>query len=296
MTQLEALREAGRIASRARVFGQALIVAGAKVRDVCQAVDDEIARLGGALAFPTQSSRNAVAAHHCPGPDDHDLYGDGDLAKLDLGVHLEGHVVDTATTVNVGDAPSNRPLVEAAVAALGAAIGTAGPDVPIERLSQAIAREIEGRGLRSMKNLCGHGVGRYVVHCPPPIPNSVVEGASGVLRQGMVVAIEPFATDGPGEVREGDTAEVFRVPPQREWAPGLDAEVFEAIRAFQGLPFGRRQLGGLPRQRVDDTLRALWTRGWLAAYPPLIEAAGHMVAQAEHTIYVGEGGVEVLTA
>ncbi len=78
---------------------------GASLREVCQAVDDEIVRLGGQPAFPTQSSRNEIAAHYCPSPEDETRYADGDLAKLDVGVHLDGYVVDTATTVNVGDRP-----------------------------------------------------------------------------------------------------------------------------------------------------------------------------------------------
>jgi methionyl aminopeptidase len=111
----------------------------------------------------------------------------------------------------------------------------------------------------------------------------------------MVVAIEPFATDGPGNVAEAGPAEVFRVPPEREDGAGLDGEVFEAIRAFRGLPFARRQLAGFSRARVEGVLHALWERGRLHAYPPLREALGRPVAQAEHTIYVGTDGVEVLT-
>src|SRR5262245_4508818 len=67
---LELLREAGRIAAAARAHGAELIRPGAAVRDVCAAVEDEIRRRGGGLAFPAQSSRNAIAAHYCPSPDD----------------------------------------------------------------------------------------------------------------------------------------------------------------------------------------------------------------------------------
>lgn len=291
---LEALRRAGRVASAARRFGAGRVATGVRVRDVCEAVDREITRLGAAPAFPTQSSRNAVAAHYCPSPEDETLYAHGDLAKLDIGVHVDGWVVDTALTVNVGDLPANRSLVDAAEAALAAAIAASAPGVPIARLSRAIAEALASRGVRPMANLCGHGVGRWLVHCPPPIPNVVNENP-GLLRPGMVVAIEPFATDGPGNVAEAGPAEVFRVPPEREDGTGLDAEVYGAIRGFRGLPFARRQLAGFPRARVEGVLHGLWERGLLHAYPPLREALGRPVAQAEHTLYVGEDGVEVLT-
>jgi methionine aminopeptidase len=68
-----------------------------------------------------------------------------------------------------------------------------------------------------------------------------------------------------------------------------------AIRAFRGLPFARRQLAGFPRHRVEEALSSLRKRQALMAYAPLVEAGGNAVAQAEHTVFVGEEGVEVLT-
>ena len=296
MTQqaLSALRQAGRIAAAARCFGASRILPGAQLLEVCEAVEDFIKRQGGQPAFPAQSSRNEIAAHYCPAPGEQTLYARGDLAKLDIGVHVDGYVVDTATTVAVGGDASGQRLVDAAFAALEAAIGVAGPRVPVRTLSETIEGTLRSRGLHPMRNLCGHGLGRWTVHCPPPIPNCA-DGTTGRLEPGSVVAIEPFATEGRGDVLEAGTAEVFRVPPERSGAAGLDPEVFEAIRAFNGLPFSRRQLASLGAARVEATLRTLWERNWMAAYPPLKEAGGRMVAQAEHSLYVNEEGVEVLT-
>jgi methionyl aminopeptidase len=294
---LACLREAGRVAAAAREEGARLIVEGARLRDVCEAVEGEIRKRGAGVAFPAQTSVNAVAAHYCSSPEDETRYADGDLAKLDIGVHVDGWVVDTAVSVNVGDLPANRPLLDAARAALGAALALVGPDVEVHRLSATIEATIASFGLRPMRNLCGHGVARWTVHSPPPIPN--VRGDSGDrLREGMVVAIEPFATDGLGFVVEEGVAEVFRLDPEREAAAvaaAADAPVVDAMRAFRGLPFARRQLGEFPRARVEDTLAILAACGALRGYAPLVEAGGRRVAQAEHTVYVGAGGAEVLT-
>jgi methionine aminopeptidase len=54
-------------------------------------------------------------------------------------------------------------------------------------------------------------------------------------------------------------------------------------------------LARFPRPLVEETLAALLARGRLSAYAPLVEASGRVVAQAEHTLYVGREGVEVLT-
>src|SRR5581483_7645088 len=114
---LACLRRAGRIAAEARQHGAGMIVAGARLRDVCESVEAEIVRRGGWPAFPTQTSRNDIAAHYCPAPDEETTYQEGDLAKLDLGVHVEGWVVDTAVTINVGDREDRRVFVSAAHAA-----------------------------------------------------------------------------------------------------------------------------------------------------------------------------------
>jgi methionyl aminopeptidase len=291
-----ALREAGRIASRAREHGASLVRPGARLRDVVEAVEDRIRAEGAALAFPTQTSVNEVAAHDCPGPEDERVYAAGDLAKLDVGVHVDGYVVDTATTVAVG-AASPPPLIQAARAALAAALQVAGPNVPIWRLSAAIAATLRTFGFRPMRNLCGHHVGRWTVHCPPPVPN-LPEDADGRLLVGAAVAIEPFATDGPGRVVEEGEPQVFRLPPEKDpgppgpdWPEGLRA----AVLAFRGLPFSRRDLSAFPRPDVEAALKRLRGRGVLQSYAPLVEAARRKVAQAEHTLLVNAAGVEVLT-
>jgi methionyl aminopeptidase len=271
-----------------------MIRPGVSVREVCTAVEEEIRRRGGGAAFPVQSSRNEVAAHYCPGPEDDSVYAEGDVAKLDVGVHVDGWVVDTALTVNVGDRPEHRRLIDAARAALAAAIELLRPDTTVQALSSRIERTIRSFGLEPVRNLCGHGVGRWTVHCPPPIPN-VSDGGRDRLPAGAVVAIEPFATDGRGVVSERGKAEVFRLDPGRDSGRGGHPEVVEAIRGLRGLPFARRQLATLPRPAVESTLQALSRSGALMAYPPLVETGGRPVAQAEHTVYVGAQGVEVLT-
>jgi methionyl aminopeptidase len=291
---LAALREAGRIAAAARAWGVGLVVAGARVLDVCTAVEDEIRRRGGETAFPAQCSRNEVAAHDCPPPWDETVFADGDLAKLDLGVHVDGWLVDTAVTVNVGDRPENRPLVAAATAALESAIAEAGPGAPIARISRAIADTLRAHGVRPIRNLCGHHVGRWTVHCPPSIPNSP-DLSTDRLMEGAVLAIEPFATNGVGLAAEQGVPQVFRVAPGQEEGVMLPTALAKALQERRGLPFSRRDLAAFASSAVEAALAELAERGRLTAYAPLVETGGGQVAQAEHSLYVGPDGVEVLT-
>jgi methionyl aminopeptidase len=291
---LAMLREAGRVAARARELGARLVVPGASLREVCETVENEIRRQGAGLAFPAQTSRNHVAAHYCPSPEDPTVYAEGDLAKLDIGVHVDGWVVDTALTVNVGARSENQHLVVAAEAALEAAIDAAAPGVPVRSISAAIESTLRAHAVRPMRNLCGHHVGRWTVHCPPPIPN-VPEGSDDHLVVDAVVAIEPFATDGAGFAAEMGPPEVFRLLPSRDGGSGVDPALFAALRARKGLPFSRRDFRHFPRGVLEEGLAALRARGAVMSYSPLVETQRRPVAQAEHTIYVGTGGVEVLT-
>ena len=291
---LEALRTAGRIAARAREHGASLIAPGERLRDVCEAVEDFIRSRGGELAFPVQTSVNHVAAHDCPSPSDERRYAQGDLVKLDVGVHVDGYVVDTATTVVAGGPTAGHPLVEAARGALEAALQVAGPNVPIWRLSAAIATTLRSFGVRPMRNLCGHHVGRWVVHSPPAVPN-LPEDAEGRLVPGAALAIEPFATDGPGRVAETGEAEVFRLLPDHDPGPTIGGELREALLARRGLPFSRRDLRARPRAEVEEALRSLSAMGALSTYAPLVETTRRRVAQAEHTVFVTATGVEVVT-
>jgi PAS domain S-box-containing protein len=109
------------------------------------------------------------------------------------------------------------------------------------------------------------------------------------------IADAVIATDGEGRVVERGTPEVFRADAIGGEVPGGDPPVIAAIAAFKGLPFARRQLAAFDRGAVEATLRALQAARLLAGYPPLVDADGRRIAQAEHTVYVGNDGVEVLT-
>jgi methionyl aminopeptidase len=289
-----ALREAGWIAAAARTLAAQLCLPGASLDALCSAVETEIRRLGGQLAFPVQASRNEVAAHFCPRPGERTTCSSGDLLKIDLGVHVDGWAVDTAVTVAVGTSSGGHDLIGAVQSALEAAVHLAKPSVPIARLSAAIESAITSRGFRPMRNLCGHHLARWTVHCPPPVPN-FDDGAESVLVPGAIVAIEPFATTGAGIAVERGHAEVFRLRDAAADLEDLDPRLRTALEARRGLPFSRRDLVALPEVVVEDGLATLATTNALCAYPPLVEMSGHAVAQAEHTLLVTETDIVILT-
>jgi methionyl aminopeptidase len=292
---LDCFRKAGRIASECREWARENIRPGVPIRRVLETVESMIRARGAEPGFPAQSSRNFVAAHYCSSPEDEQTYEEGDCVKVDIGVHVDGYIADTAASVDLSRDRKWTPLVDAAKSALAAAIGTVRDGVPVSEVGGAIERTILAAGYQPVRNLTGHGLGRWKVHTPPQIPNYAERGA-GTLKEGMVFAIEPFASTGRGWIREAGKAEVFMLvrPPAK--AKVLDRDVLRAVESWRGLPIARRYFNHLDREAVEDTLAKLARQGSLVRYPPLCEEETAMVAQAEHSMYLGPEGVEVLTA
>jgi methionyl aminopeptidase len=288
---IDGFRKAGRIAGQARDFGLSLIEPGASHLEVSKAVEAELRRLGGEPAFPTQISLNHVAAHYCSSPKDPLVFKVGDMAKLDVGVHVNGYVGDTAATKDLG---GPGMLAEASRQALASALSVVAPGELISEVGHRVNAAITGLGFRPVANLTGHAVGIYQVHGEPQIPN-VPERSSIRFEKGQVLAIEPFASTGKGYVRERGSAEIFSVSGRLKLKKGMDPDVFQAIEAYNGLPFGRRNLmEHFAPEPVNSTLMKLMKTGALHAYPPLTEEEGIFISQAEHTIYIGDE-VEILT-
>jgi methionyl aminopeptidase len=292
---LDCFRRAGRIARDCRAWAVEEIRPGVEVRRVLEGVEERIREQGALPGFPAQSSRNSIAAHYCSSPHDSLRYQEGDCVKVDIGVAVEGYIGDTAATVDLSSDGRWRGLIQASSDALAAAIATVGDGVPVGEIGGAIERTIVAAGFQPIRNLTGHGLGRWKVHTPPQIPNYGERGG-GRIRSGMVIAIEPFACTGRGYIREQGRAEVFMMvrPPRK--ARGLDRDVLKAIDGWRGLPIARRYFRHLDDEAVEETLSKLARQGSLMRYPPLVEEEGVMVAQTEHTMYVGPDGIEVLTA
>jgi methionyl aminopeptidase len=291
---LDKHRQAARIASECREWARENIKPGVRIRDVLETIEDKIRSHDAAPAFPAQSSRNSVAAHYCSSPDDETTYEVGDCVKVDIGVHVDGYVADTACSVDLSEDGRWGPLLKASSDALAAAIATVGDGVPVNDVGAVVEQTIMAAGFEPVRNLTGHGVARWKVHTPPQIPN-YPDRSRGRIRAGQVIAIEPFASTGAGYITERGRAEVFMMvrPPRK--AKGLDRGVLKAIEGWNGLPIARRYFADHDQDVLEDTISRLARQGSLMRYPPLVEEDGVMVAQTEHSIYVGADGVEVLT-
>lgn len=264
--------------------------------EVCEKVEELIRQEGGRPAFPCNVSVNDVAAHYTSPPEDPSVIPQGSLVKVDVGVHIDGYIADTAVTVCLQ--PELENLVRTAEEALNTAIRTIHADLSTSKLGSAIQKTIQAYGCKPVSNLTGHQVGRYLIHTGKSIPNiSHLMGSK--IRLDDVVAIEPFVTTASagGKVRDGEDTTIFRLVKHK---PINNPHAMQLLRhvetEFKTLPFAERWLKGLvPKEHHKPAFQELLRSRCLMAYPVFIEVSGNPVAQAEHTVLVKKDGCEVLT-
>ncbi|ODR81917.1 type II methionyl aminopeptidase, partial [Haladaptatus sp. W1] len=226
-------REAGEILAQVRAEAAEKVDVGVTHLEVAEFAEDRIRELGGKPAFPVNISIDEEAAHATPGIDDETTFGE-DMVNLDIGVHVDGWLADTAITV---DLSGHDELAEASAEALDAALELVEPGVETGEIGAEIESVIEGYGYNPVVNLSGHGLAHYEQHTEPNIPNLGVE--RGVeLQVGDVVAIEPFATDGTGKVGEGAEEEIFALERESSVRDRSARQALSQItEEFRTLPF-----------------------------------------------------------
>ncbi|MBS3095539.1 type II methionyl aminopeptidase [Candidatus Woesearchaeota archaeon] len=275
--------KAGKIASDAIVLGKKLIKEGALLLDVTCAIEEEIFKHEAKLAFPVNISINHIAAHNIVLPNDSRTFTKNDIIKLDIGVHVNGFVADTAITIDLTG--KNARLVKASEDALNEALKIIKPGTSVNEIGKVIHEKISSFGFSPIKNLSGHILQQYKVHGNLTIPN-YDNNDNTKLEEGMVIAIEPFATTGEGIVIEGKPSGIFRLESKKPIRDLHARNILEAIeKGFRTLPFSRRSIN-LPMR--DFALSTLEKEGIIIQYAQLIERSHGLVSQFEHTVIVKE--------
>ena len=285
---LEKWKQAGHIAAQALEYGRLLIKPGAKIRDVCDAVDKKIIELGAKPAWPTQVGCDEIAAHQTPDPDDDAIF-ENQVICLDVGAHVDGFVGDNAVSVDLSGKYSD--LVKASKEALDTAIKMLAPGVEILSIGKAIQEVITSHGFSPVKNLTGHGISRWVIHDKPSMPNYAT--GTGVLKAGQIIAIEPFATNGKGLIEEAEQSNLFALGEKKPVRSPFAREIQQFVEKEYGpLPFTTRWLTPkFGKGKVSLALRELLQVGSLRSYPPLVEQARGMVTVCEKTMLIGENTI-----
>jgi methionyl aminopeptidase len=296
--EIENYVKAGRIACTVLKEVESLVKPGAKLLEIAKYIESRIHDLGGKPAFPVNISINSIAAHYTPIPSDESIIPSGAVVKIDVGVHVDGYIADTATTISLDD--SYRLLCKATKSALEKALEAIGPGIRFSEIGNIVEQIIKSYGFSPIYNLSGHSLDRYIIHAGEVIPNHRDRLILGSFKSGKAYAIEPFATNGRGYVKEGNDITIFALKPNPKKLSKLSHEVREIFERIyedrKTLPFTLRwYVKEFSIEKLRSAMRVLIDNGLAIAYPILIEINGGIVAQYEHTIILTSRGEKIVT-
>lgn len=200
-SDLAMLRESGRILAEVIFELEKSVVPGITTAEIDRVAEELISRrkvvpaFKGYRGFPAVScvSVNEEIVHGIPGSR---IIKDGDNVSIDLGVNYRGYFSDAAVTVIAGTPlPDMARLVGVTRQALYEGIKAAMVGCRLGDVSHAIQKFVERNGFSVVREFVGHGIGRQL-HEEPEVPNYGMPGRGPLLKEGMVLAIEPMVNMG----------------------------------------------------------------------------------------------------
>ncbi|MFH0921722.1 MAG: type I methionyl aminopeptidase [Fibrobacterota bacterium] len=204
--EIEKIRLSCLVVHRILKKAKGLIAPGVVTRDINARIAEWLREADAAPAFlgyrgyPAEScvSVNEEVVHGIPG---RRKLAEGDIVAIDVGVLKDGFFGDAAMTYRVGNVSKEKSrLMDVTERALASGIRAARAGNRVADISAAIEDTVTSEGCMPVRDLVGHGIGRRL-HEDPQVPNFRSNEAGGVLRDGMVLAIEPMINAGGYEVK-----------------------------------------------------------------------------------------------
>jgi len=202
---LESLRAVGRIVRQVLDAMKAEVRPGVSTRHL-----DEV----GARVMQEQGARSAPSmvykfpGANCISLNDEAVHGvpadrqlkEGDLVKLDVTLEKNGYMADAAITVPVGRVSKQaEQLMLCAERAFHKAMLVARAGFRVLEIGRVVEREVRKSGFNVVRELGGHGIGR-TIHELPHVPNYADPQARQVMKEGLVITVEPIISSGSGKV------------------------------------------------------------------------------------------------
>lgn len=288
--QIRKYEQAGKIAKEAADFSRSLIEPGKNIFEIVEKIEGRI-KEKAEVAFPVNVCLNEIGAHSTPRWNDVSQIGN-DVVKVDLGVSVDGCIADTAYTVDLTG--KYAKMLEANESALENALKMVKDGVKISGIGKVIQETIKSGGFKPIENLTGHEVKEYDLHAGIIIPNVDVP-YNAKITEGMVLAIEPFATDGFGEVMESSKCEIFSLEEPKPVRMADARELLSEIEKRKKLPFAKRWFHEVGESKLNLMLQDMVNRRIIRRHPMLHEKTKGFISQFEHTVIVGKDDCIITT-
>ncbi|KAI5963155.1 MAP2 [Candida pseudojiufengensis] len=310
----EDFRKGAEIHRRVRQKAKSSIKPGMKMIEIADLIENSIRTytnndhtLKQGIGFPTGLSLNHVAAHYTPNTGDKLILQKNDIMKVDIGIHVNGRICDSAFTMTFNDDGKYDIIMEAVKQATNTGIKESGIDVRLNDIGIAIQEvmesyEMEENGkvypIKCIRNLNGHNIGDFVIHSGKTVP-IVGNGDMTKMEEGETFAIETFGSTGKGYVLpEGECSHyalnqnIDNIKLPSEKAKTLLSNIKSN---FGTLPWCKRYLERTGEEKYLLALNQLVRAGIVEDYPPIVDTKGSYTAQFEHTILLHPHKKEVVT-
>ncbi|HEX2868409.1 MAG TPA: type I methionyl aminopeptidase [Ignavibacteriales bacterium] len=209
--EIDYIRESCKIVAETLQLLKKYVKPGITTLELDRIADDYIQSQGGKSAFKGYSQAGSVKypGSICTSVDDEVVHGipggrvlqEGEIISLDCGVVKNRYFGDAALSVAVGEISAEKQrLMDVTEKSLYEGIEQAVEGNRIHDISYAVQKYVEENGYSVVRDLCGHGVGKYL-HEDPSIPNFGKKGTGALLKNGMTIAIEPMVNSGKYSVR-----------------------------------------------------------------------------------------------
>ena len=205
--EIDIMREAAKVTGEILRNLEDYIKPGMSTLDVDHYIEDTIRSykmtptFKGYCGFPGSAciSINEEIVHGIPS--DKRIIKEGDIVTVDTGSTYNGFASDAARTYGIGEISEDaRNLIDVTKKSFFAGIEYARQGFRLSDISHAIQECAESAGYSVVREYVGHGIGRNM-HEDPQIPNYGKPGCGPVLKEGMVLAIEPMICQGTHKVK-----------------------------------------------------------------------------------------------
>jgi len=278
------------------------------------------------MAFPCSLSVNEIVAHYTPlyKTQDYIIQKD-DIIKVDFGVHEQGTIIDSALTFHFNEKYDEFINISKDITNYG--VSLCGPDAVLGDIGQNIEEyiqskeiEIDGktRTLKTIGDLSGHNIGKYVIHNSKAVPNIAIKYPVR-MQPGEFFAIEPFITTGNGKICYNEPTHLFMLNKEKiKNIQDINGQLLEIqelnklntdeLYLYTSLKNQYSTLCFCTRWVEDDfkenyniirtykkNLEGLVQKKFVLSFPAIYDQKNELSSQFEHTIYIKENGIINLT-
>lgn len=199
--EIDLIRESSLLVAKTLAEIAGLIKPGITTQALDEIAEEFIRDNGGMPAF---KGYNGFPNTLCVSPNDQVVHGipngralkDGDILSVDCGVVMNGYYGDSAFTYEVGEVDVQiKQLLKVTKESLYKGIEMAVSGNRVGDIGYAVQKHAESFGYGVVRELVGHGVGKNL-HESPEVPNYGRKGKGILLKEGLVIAIEPMINMG----------------------------------------------------------------------------------------------------